>query len=157
MGWYGDYKCSEDVIDLISSDYEILDKKCMKSYGACLYEHKTTKEKGIDYFLFKDGMYKPLDWVEGFNRIPKTWIKEVEPFMSDYIKERYKEILKNKEAKKNKPKLDDILEIGKNYKIWGKHEVTYVTKRKRTHIFNLNGELTKFTGLKVDDVELIVD
>lgn len=157
MGWYGDHKCSEDVFDLISSDYEILDKKCMKSYGACLYEHKETGEKGIDYFLFKDGMYKTIHWIEGGSKIPKRWISEIKPFMSEYTKKRYEEEMQLQAEKGKKPKLDDILKTGKKYKIWGKHEATYVFKEKRTHIFNLNEELTKFTGLKVDDVELIVD
>lgn len=156
MGWYGDYKCSEDVINLISSDYKILDKKCLKSYGCCLYEHKETGKKGIDYFIFKDGMYKTINWVEGGNRIPKRWISEIKPFMSEYTQELYEEEMQRQAEKRKKPKLDDILNKGKKYKIFGKHEAIYVFKEKRTHIFNYEGKLTKFVGLKVDDVEAIV-
>lgn len=155
MGWYGDYDNTNEVIEKISNDFKILDYKCLKSYGCCLYEHKETGEKNIDYFIFKDGMYKTIHWVEGGNRIPKRWINEIKPFMNEYTKELYKEEMQRQAKKRKKPKLDDILEKGKKYKIFGKYEATYIFKEKRTHIFNYDGELTKFVGLNTDNVEVI--
>ena len=109
MGWHGNYDSTNDVVNEIKNDFKILDKKCLKSYGCCLYEHKKTGDKGIDYFIFKDGMYKPIHWVEGGSRIPKRWINEIKPFMSEYTKERYEEKMQIKAESRKKPKLDDIL------------------------------------------------
>ena len=51
-------------------------------------------------------------------------------------------------------KLDDILVVGQQYKIWDTHIVTYRFKEKRTHVFELpDGRLTKFTNLQVDGVK----
>lgn len=84
MGWYGDYESSEEVYNELIEDIkrewqgEIIDGKLKKTYGAVLYRVGGDKVK-IYYYIYNKStqMYKPLEYIEGGNRIPKKWIKQV--------------------------------------------------------------------------------
>lgn len=153
MGWYGDYQNSGEVIKEKLSyankkELLILGTKHTKSWGAILYQ-TSEKTVDIDFFIFKDTMYKPLSWSDRPNLIPKVWISAVLPHANDYEKQQYNDYLDNKNKEKDAPKLDDILVVGKKYKVWNEHIATYMFKQKRSFIFKLdNGSLTRFTNLK---------
>lgn len=151
MGWYGDYDSAKDVVaekvSLARPDAEILGTKATKTYGAILFERNG--EKHIDFFIFREDMYKPLPWVENMNRIPDSWIRQALPFSGEYGQKIYAEYMERKKA----PKLSDILEQGASYRIWGQYTAIYRYKVKRTHVFELpNGQLTRFRSLEPQDV-----
>lgn len=156
MGWHGDYEHPNDVIEEKirygrSNGIEILEKKSTKKWGAILY--KADGVPHIDYFIFRDEMYKPLNWIEGPNLIPAKWINMVLPYEDDYTQKRYEEYKEEQRRKKAAPKLDDILIRGNKYLIWDKYEVIYSHKLARSHIFKLpDGDYTRFTKLSVKDV-----
>lgn len=169
MGWYGNYNNIEEVIGetergIERLDYQTLDIKKTKTYAIILYRNDLN-EIQIDSFIynhkpFGKGVYKPIWFLNDenyFNRIPKKWLKLFNTEENIKIIEEQKEILRQKrEQKRKEPKLDDILEVGRKYKIWGEHEVEYAFKKKRTHIFkNSSGGYIKFTRLKAKDVEAI--
>lgn len=84
MGWYGDYESSEEVYNELIEDIkrewqgEIIEGKLKKTYGVVLYRVGGNKTK-IYYYIYnkRTQMYKPVEYIEGCNRIPKKWIKQV--------------------------------------------------------------------------------
>lgn len=154
MGWFGDYNNTQEVLnETINANYKVLDKEARKDWGGLLYQPKSGKIL-IDYFIFRDGMYKPLSWLDGIRRIPKSWIKQTLPFADEWELGRYKEHLEYVKQKAKEPKLDDVLVIGEKYLIWDKYEVTYSEKCKRTYVFKQNnGTFIRFKNLKVKDLK----
>lgn len=52
--------------------------KIKKTYGAVLYRVGGHRVK-IYYYIYnkRTQMYKPIEYIEGGNRIPQKWIKQV--------------------------------------------------------------------------------
>ena len=160
MGWYGDYKDTQEVIDetVLYIDREksvVIDTKAMKTYGIILYR----KEDGtheIYSFIFGDEMYKSIYFLNDsgyFSKIPKKWLALLTTDeQKKYIAEQKEIIAKKKDA----PKLDDFLEVGKVYLVWGEHKAMYQYKHKRSHVFKLrDGSMTRFRNLKISDLQEI--
>ena len=160
MGWYGNYSHPDDVVEEKVSfarrnNIEILDTKTTKNWGGILYKNEVGNII-IDFFIFREEMYKPLSWADRPNVIPSKWITAVLPFASDYERKLYEEYKAEKQKKKAEPKLDDVLVVGQKYLVWGKHEAIYSHKYNRSHVFILPGEgATRFRNLKVTDLQKI--
>jgi len=160
MGWYGDYDNVEDVLEetrrsIEIKGYKVIDTKATKSYGLTLF--KTDKgDVHLDSFIFRKGMYKPIgflyDDLSRFKVIPKAWLNQL---TNSRDIEQVKKQTKALKAEQKKPKLDDILIKDETYLVWGEYEAIYCHKNKRTFVFKVNGEYTRFTNLKPEHVTLL--
>lgn len=171
MGWFGYYRnvasvVTEKTFDIEQTDYlQVVAVKETKTYGIILYRDTlNNNEHYIDSFIFEDGMYKPInfldDFVDYFKRIPKKWhnVLSINPEQEEIINKQNN--LVKSEAKKRKEereKLEHLLVEGQIYSVWnGQFEAEYHGKIKRSHVFRLDdGQLTRFTKLKHYDLELV--
>lgn len=155
MGWTGDFETINDALDfnkrwLKRDNTEILAENIRKNYCHLLVKDKKTGELEIMYFIYRNKMYKDILWCDAMHisRTPKKWIPQVEPFLSEFEKECLNDYRNYLQKKKSEPKLDDILERGKTYKVFGTYTATYLHKEKRSHIFFCDGKYTRFVGLR---------
>ena len=157
MGWNGIYAdttdAANDIIrDLMRSGYIDFETKIHKTYAHIACKHMRTREHAIYYFIFKDGYYKDIPFWDSMHlhRLPKKWLSWVYDDLSDFEKSQIEEYQNQLNQKKSQPKLDDILKPGKKYKVFGddNYIAEYAYKHKRSHLFYLNGKLTRFVGLK---------
>ena len=104
MGRFGDYNNTQEIIEekkrgARQQGFCILGEKSYKGWGAILYKNPKN-EIHIDYFIFKRGMYKPLNWIDGLtihhHRIPKNWIDKALPFETNYIINLYEQHMAEK-------------------------------------------------------------
>lgn len=163
MGWYGDYESTKDVVQEMklggSKHLKVLEEKTIKNKGALLIFDVDKNEKFIDYFIFADGMYKPLHWTDGIDFIPEKWIKRVlDCNASTTDREAYEDYKSKKEEKKENNKImNEFLKKGFQYRIARRSNperiYTYEFKLKRTHIFSYQGNLIKFPNLKLTDIQ----
>lgn len=163
MGWtspfYSVEEAIKDEVRWISKDWRVIDINKHETYFHLLVEKIATGEKDIIYNIYKKDILakKEIPFCDPMHiqRAPKKWVKMVYKYQNETCKkwiDDYKNYLKEK---KKAPKLDDVLKVGKKYKIFGEYIATFSHKRKRTFLFDLNGKLTKFLGLKVKDVEAV--
>ena len=108
----------------------------------------------IDRFIYKQGLYKPIDFIYGtvsqFRFIPSKWLQRLTQSSDIEQVNKQKQAIK---AKKNKPKLDDILVEGKSYLIGEEYSIMYSHKEKRSFIFILDEKHVKFSHLEAEDVK----
>lgn len=161
MGWYGTYSDNFEVASERKNDrdfnsrHELLDEKIMKSYGLLLYKNRETSEIFVDHWIFRGEDYKPLgsSLIECYKKLPKNWLPMLDQEEILEAKNYYKTEAEQK--KKHSNKLEEILVVGKTYEIYG-YQAIYKFKRKRSHIFEVNGSLTRFTRLTFHDVKELV-
>ena len=159
MGWFGNYRGVDEVVEekrrSWDSKYEILEVKARKAYASMLVKEKGSEKLYIEYFIFRNDMYKNIDWFDPMHisRTPKKWINKIYPQLDNYEKKWVDEYIQKLEEKKKIPKLSDILEKGKTYKIFDKYMATYSHKENRTYLFWYEGRMTKFVGLKPEHVK----
>ena len=160
MGWNGDYSSNLAVADEFRNDYEfnkryeLIDEKILKTYGLILYKNRETSEHIVDYWIFKDDMYKTIsrssNIIDCYTKVPKKWIKFIDKKRAKEAKDYHEKEKIKRDQSKNK--LDDMLVPGQVYEIYDV-VATYKYKLKRSHIFDVDGQLTRFTKLHHSDVK----
>ena len=162
MGWYGDYNNIEEVIEEMtltcSRNFKVVKTKKVSNRGALFLLDELTYEYFIEYFIFskKDGMYKPLHWLNGMDFIPDPWMKKIS-FSDEYEATMYNIYLMEKDKKKeNKKIMEEILRKGQKYKIRGK-VCEYEFKQKRSYIFSFGQHKAyiRFINLRLNEIEEI--
>ena len=162
MVWNGAYRnikeaTQEKCDNLVKNNNDILGIKVHKTYVHIIYQNKSTKKYDIDYFVFRNdvGMYRDINWFDPMHihRTPKNWINIIYDKLDDERKKYVDEYKDRVEKKKRIPKLSEILEKGKVYKIFDEYIATYSHKNNRTYLFLHDGKLTKFVGLKPEHVK----
>ena len=160
MGWHGVYNNTEEIIEEMTltcrKNFKVIKTKKASSRGALFLLNETTGEYFVEYFIFskKDGMYKPLHWLDGVDFIPDSWIKKIS-FNDEDEAVRYNIYLMEKDEKKeNKKIMEEILRKGQKYKIRGK-EYTYEFKQKRSYIFSFgqHKKYVRFVNLRLNEIE----
>ncbi|MEG2086121.1 MAG: hypothetical protein RR054_04425 [Clostridia bacterium] len=182
MGWFGDYRSSQDVADeIIKGKYndkigyiELLDSKITKTKGALLLSSKNMDYKFIYFYIFKDEMYKsgsPCSMYAAENFVPQSWHKICLPYYGEYELKMYKEMLESIKIGKESAKIaklqkEEIKEyLGKllsnknnryNAKDYNLYNIKYAFYNKG-YIFESNGKYIRLKNINKNSLELIIE
>lgn len=146
MGWFGDYRNIDEVIDEFKTTTrfkgnafgEVVEVKKTNTRAAILWHIAAHDDYTVDYFIFAKesneayGSYKPLSWTDAGSFVPRRWIRMLENHSSEWHKdslERYRHIQEEKRAVQECFK---NMQVGRDYFIFHYGKVDFGRCKKIT-------------------------